>query len=179
MASDSNKTISVKNSDVTKERACARWFLKTFWISRLFSHIPPAQFGRYLIIGVCNTIFGYASFATFTAILEPVIPYSYMAALIISQPVNITVAFLGYKRFVFKTKGNYFKEWTRCLSVYGSSMAIGIIALPLLVAGFRYGAGLDRSAPYVAGALLTIFGVVYNFMGHKMFSFRNAQEDAG
>lgn len=152
--------------------------LNIAWVARLTSHIPPTQFGRYLLIGAWNTLFGYASFAALTAALAPVVPHSYMPAMLLSSPLNITVAFLGYKWFVFKTKGNYLKEWVRCLVVYGSSMAIGLVALPLLVAVLRYGAGLGRPAPYVAGALMTAFGVVYNFLGHKKFSFRAPRRDA-
>ena len=37
--------------------------------------------------------------------------------------IAITVAFLGYKWFVFRTRGNYLVEWIRCFGVYGSSMA--------------------------------------------------------
>ena len=32
-------------------------------------------------------------------------------AVVPSTVINITVAFLGYKWFVFKTKGNYLREW--------------------------------------------------------------------
>ena len=37
-----------------------------------------------------------------------------------TKPLGITVAFLCYKHFVFRTKGNYLKEWLRCFAVYGS-----------------------------------------------------------
>ena len=32
---------------------------------RLVDHIPPGQFGRYLLVGAWNTLFGYGSFAFF------------------------------------------------------------------------------------------------------------------
>jgi putative flippase GtrA len=86
--------------------------------------------------------------------------------------VNITVAFLGYKWFVFRTKGNYLREWARAVAVYSSGIAVGTLCLPALVQALRYGAGLGRSAPYIAGAMLTGLGVIVSFFGHKRFTFR-------
>ena len=142
------------------------------WIRTLTSHIPPEQFGRYLAVGVCNTVFGYGTYALLTFTLTRVVPHSYIFASIITAPVNITFSYLGYKWFVFKTRGNYLREWTRCFVVYGSSMVLGIILLPPVVVLLRWSSGLDRSAPYIGGAVVMGFGVIYSFLGHKKFSFR-------
>lgn len=148
--------------------------LEAAWFRGLTGHIPPQQFGRYLLIGAWNTLFGYGTYAALTAVLTPLVPHGYIVASIVSAPLNITVSFLGYKWFVFKTKGNYWREWLRCIMVYGSAMALGVLALPPLVFLVRLGTGLDRPAPYIAGALLTGFNVVYSFLGHKNFSFRQS-----
>ena len=39
--------------------------------ARLTSHIPPAQFSRYTLVGIWNTIFGYGSYAALTALFMP------------------------------------------------------------------------------------------------------------
>jgi len=140
----------------------------------LASHIPPGQFGRYLLVGLWNTFFGYGLYAALTAILTPRVPYAYMLASALSSILNITVAFLGYKWFVFKTKDNYLREWCRCVAVYGSSTLLNLLLLPPVVWGLRR-AGMDRGAPYAAGALLMGFGIVYGFLGHKKFTFRTAE----
>lgn len=156
----------------TKKTASVSMLLRVSWIRRLTSHIPPEQFGRYLLVGLWNTLFGYSDFAALTYVLAPVVPHSYIPASIIAAPLNMTVAYLGYKWFVFKTRGNYLREWSRCMVVYGSAMVLGIVSLPLVVFLVRVATGLDRSAPYVAGALLMGFTVIYSFLGHKNFSFR-------
>jgi len=138
-------------------------------------HIPPGQFGRYLIVGVWNTLFGYGTFAFFTAILNPVIPHSYIAACIVSSVLNISVAYLGYKFFVFKTKGNYLREWLRCVGVYSGGIVFGVITLPVLVSLIRHNTRFFAQAPYIAGALLTACTVFYSFIGHRKFSFRTPQ----
>ncbi|MGD0824452.1 MAG: GtrA family protein [Terriglobales bacterium] len=142
------------------------------WSAKLTQHIPPGQFGRYLLVGAWNTLFGYGSFAFFTAILSSTIPHSYIAASVISSLLNISVSYLGYKWFVFKTKGNYLREWIRCVGVYSGGILFGVLALPVVVTLIRRNTRFFTQAPYIAGALLTAFMVVYSFVGHKKFSFR-------
>ena len=103
------------------------------WIGQLTTHIPREQFVRYLLVGLGNTLFGYGVYAALTAALAPVVPHSYILASILATPLNITVSFLGYKWFVFKTRGHYLHEWIRCFMVYGSAMALGIVLLPAVV----------------------------------------------
>ena len=140
----------------------------------LIDHIPPAQFGRYLLVGVWNTAFGYATYAAFVAVLQPRIPApaNYLLASVLSSVINISVAFLGYKWFVFKTKGNYLREWLRCFAVYSSSIALGLVALPVCVHAVGRMTGNPRTAPYIGGALLTGVTVVCSFLGHRFYSFR-------
>jgi putative flippase GtrA len=147
-------------------------------MARLIGHIPPRQFGRYLAVGTWNTLFGYGSYAALTALLDPLFAHSYILAGVMSCLLNITVAFLGYKWFVFKTKGNYLREWARCVAVYSGGILLGTILLPILVNALRIGTALSRSAPYVAGALLTVANVIYSFFAHKRFSFRNAAHES-
>jgi putative flippase GtrA len=142
------------------------------WRAGITDHIPPGQFGRYLLVGAWNTLFGYGMFALFTAVLNPIVPHSYIWASLLSSLLNITVAYFGYKWFVFKTKGNYLREWMRCVAVYSSGIAFGLIALPVLVFLIRHNSRFFAEAPYIAGAVVTVFAVVYNFLGHKNFSFR-------
>lgn len=145
------------------------------WWIKLAGHIPPGQFGCYLVVGLWNTLFGYGTFALLTAVLTPIVPYSYMWASLLSSFLNITVAYLGYKWFVFKTKGNYLREWLRCVAVYGGGIAIGLIALPVLVTLIRRNTHFSSQAPYIAGAILTAATVVYSFVGHKNFSFKTPE----
>lgn len=144
------------------------------WLTR---HVPSRQFVRYLVVGIWNTAFGYGTFALFTWVLDKYIPASYMAAILLASVINITVSFLGYKWFVFKTKGNYLREWWRCLLVYSGGIALGLVLLPPAVFIVSYVTGNPRAAPYIAGALLMGIQVVLSFLGHRKFSFRSARVD--
>ena len=131
---------------------------------------------RYLAVGACNTIFGYGCFALFTLLLTPVLSYGYVAASILANLFSITFAFLGYKWFVFKTKGNYLKEWIRCLGVYAGGMILSAAALPFVVGVIRRQPGHDRSAPYIAGAIVLVFSIVFSFFGHRHISFADRNQ---
>ena len=143
------------------------------FLSSLTKHIPPDQLGRYLVVGIWNTAFAYGTFALFTWLLDRYMPASYMAGSLLSAILNITVSFLGYKWFVFKTKGNYLKEWLRCLMVYSGGIVLGLALLAPTVFAVSYVTGNPRAAPYIAGALLMGVQVILSFLGHKTFSFKS------
>ncbi|HEX3986873.1 MAG TPA: GtrA family protein [Acidobacteriaceae bacterium] len=145
------------------------------WIEWLKNHFPPGQFGRYLVVGLLNTAFGYSTYAGLTALLTPHIRFAYMVASVISSFLNITFAFLNYKWFIFKTKGNYLREWSRCMVVYGSTAVVTTAALPVAVFLVRRLTAADRSAPYIAYALLTGANIVAGFLAHRNFSFAPAR----
>ncbi|HJX83443.1 MAG TPA: GtrA family protein [Candidatus Angelobacter sp.] len=149
-----------------------KWFQQLPGVSAILSHIPPGQFGRYLLVGAWNTLFGYGTFVGFTALLDPHMKFGYLVASAASSSLSITQAFLLYKWFVFKTKGNYLREWLRCVAVYGSNILLNLILLPPLVLAIKHTTRYDRQAPYIAGALLAVVAVIYSFVGHKKFSFR-------
>ncbi len=144
------------------------------------SHKPVKQFVRYILVGGFNTVFGYSDFALLTWSFRGLGSYSYMYAAVLANFIAITAAFLGYKWFVFRTRGNYLIEWIRCFGVYGTSALIGLAGLPILVPILRHVLHRPEQAPYIAGALLMIVTVLFSFFGHKNFSFRQKQieEDA-
>src|SRR5262249_42535706 len=143
------------------------------WIERLVHHFPPGQFARYLVVGAGNTLFGYGSFALFTALLSSV-PLGYVLAAALASLLNISVAFVGYKWFVFKTKGHYLREWLRCVAVYGTGIVPGMVGLTVLVPALKALTGWPRAAPYIGGAIMTALGVVYSFLGNRKFAFHRS-----
>ncbi len=132
---------------------------------------PAGQTLRYLLVGTWNTFFGYALFAAFTYLLTGLIPYAFLLASLLANVVAVTVAFLGYKWFVFRTRGNYLREYLRCWTVYGTATIAGLAAVPLVVAALNWLTGPHAYVPYLAGALLTALSVSASFLGHRHFSF--------
>lgn len=130
------------------------------------------QFIRYLVVGGFNTVFGFAVFALLNWLFRGLGSFSYMYAWALANIIAITSAFLAYKWFVFRTRGQYVREWIRCFSVYGSGMIFGFIGLPIVVTALRHTMRRPEFASYLAVAFLTTFTVVLSFFGHKNISFR-------
>jgi len=118
---------------------------------------------RYLIIGGWNTIFGYGVFAVLYFWLEGSIHYLFILS--ISYILSITNAYIGYKLFVFRTRGNIFREYLRFYVIYGVSFLINLAVLPLLVE-------LLSLNMYAAQAVVTIITIVGSYVLHKNFSFK-------
>jgi putative flippase GtrA len=136
------------------------------------------QFVRYVVVGGWNTVFGYCAFAGIYYLLHRyAVPaanvyWQVTAAQIVSIPINLTCSYLCYKIFVFRTKGNYLREWLKSIAVYGSSFLPGLVLLPLLVKALSYVPHMGGSAPYIASALLLGVGAIYSFLGHKHITFK-------
>jgi putative flippase GtrA len=177
-------------------------------LQRIVHLFPGAQFARYVCVGVFNTFFGYINFAVILALLNTAVPIRFLyltvvLASILSVPLNISVAYLSYKFFVFRTKGNYLGEWFKCFAVYGTGMIPGLVVvsaltrfLQLLIHGhaaslhiflnvvelhlsgrplafLQHIATGKAMAGYIAGALLMGTTTIYGFVGHKTFTFRS------
>ncbi len=146
-------------------------------LQRLVDLFPPGQFLRYLCVGGFNTVFSYTTSAGVLFLLnhfvaQRYLPLTVIASVVIATPISITVAYFGYKLFVFHTRGNYLREWLRCFAVYGTVIIPGLLALGALTRFFQSYLHLARSAGYLALALLTAITAIFSFIGHKKVTFR-------
>jgi putative flippase GtrA len=136
------------------------------------------QFLRYIVVGGWNTVFGYATFAgSYYGLHRYAVPTSnvywqVVTAQIIATPINFTASYLCYKFLVFKTRGNYLREWLKSIAVYVSSLLPGLVLLPLLVKALLFIPQFHESAPYLANAVLMSVVVIYSFLGHKHVTFK-------
>jgi putative flippase GtrA len=182
-------------------------FLPKGRLQRFVNLFPTGQFVRYLCVGVFNTFFGYLSFAIILTLLNAALParllyLTVILASVLSMPLNITVSYLCYKFFVFRTKGNYLGEWVKCFAVYGTGMIPGLVALSALtrflqsmihshaalfhvllntverhlsgrlLAFLQHIATGKAMAGYIAGAIVIGVSTIYSFVGHKNVTFR-------
>jgi putative flippase GtrA len=185
-------------------------FIPTRRLQRLVNLFPGGQFVRYLCVGIFNTLFGYFCYALILTILNAALPsrllyLTVVVASVLSMPLNITAAYLGYKFFVFRTKGNYLGEWLKCFAVYGVGMIPGLVALSALtrflqsiihnhavslhvflvtveshlsgrpLALLQHIATGNAMAGYIAGAVTIGVSTIYSFIGHKKVTFRTTE----
>lgn len=120
---------------------------------------------RYLFVGGWNTLFGYLAFAVLYAWLGKIWPS--VLIITVGYVIGITNSYICYKFLVFKTKGNYLREYLRFYVVYGLAYVINIILFPIAV-------GRLKINPFIAQAAIVFVTVLISYTGHKRFSFKNA-----
>ncbi len=147
-------------------------------INSLLKHIPSGQVVRYLLVGGWNTFFGYVCFFFCARLFLHLMPSKPSLAASVasatSMVISITVSFVGYKLFVFKTKGRFLQEYARSFIVYLPTLILSAVAIAPLTALLRRTVPSHAAqAPYVAGAILSFITVIISFFGHKHISFRD------
>ena len=135
----------------------------------LLNKLSPRQYEvlAYLAVGGWNTLFGIGLYALVYRLFGGRVHY-----LLLAVPVNIaavTNAFLCYKLFVFRTKGNWLQEYVKCWCVYGGGTLAGMALL-------WFFAGALHMDPVYANILATVVVVAASYFGHKYFSFARRTE---
>lgn len=133
------------------------------------------QFLKYVLVGAWNTLFGYVLYASITWVLDSCfhVPYSYMYSFVLSNFISISQAFVAHKYLVFKTKGNFWREYRKGWMVYGTTALVSLMALPFAVelcwtvlpGPYKW---LDK---YIGGVLVNSIAAVASFFGHNKITF--------
>jgi putative flippase GtrA len=139
--------------------------------------LPSGEVIRFLLVGGSNTLLSLGLYSGFVILFGHLLPHRGKPliadfASITSKPLAITVAFLCYKHFVFRTKGNYLKEWLKCFAVYGISTPAELIILPLATKAFLLPTMTHPYAPFLAGIVNSVIIACYSYFAHKKFSFK-------
>src|ERR1700759_2957642 len=95
---------SLPKKNVLISDAIDQLMLKRF----LTDHHSRGQLLRYLVVGAWNTLFGYGCFFLLVRLFLRLLPtqpgLAASIALAFATVINVTVSFLGYKWFVFRTQ---------------------------------------------------------------------------
>ena len=118
---------------------------------------------NYLLVGAWNTVFGYFTFVILYFLLSARIHYMFILGF--SNVLSITNAYVGYKTFVFRTRGNYIREYLRFYVVYGAAIGLNFILLPIVVEVLSVN-------PVIAQGIIIWLTIIFSYFGHKRFSFR-------
>lgn len=139
--------------------------------------LPGGEVIRFLMVGGFNTGFSLVLYSACVIVFGRILPghgkpFIADVAFVVSTPIAITVAFLGYKHFVFRTKGNYLKEWIKCFAVYSVSFPLGLVIVPTATHFFEYFVMTEKYAPFLAGLVNSVIIACYSYFAHKKFSFK-------
>jgi putative flippase GtrA len=136
-------------------------------VRELLLRLVRDQRVSFLIVGGINTVVGFGLYAAFTTWVFHDVYLGYTLSLIVSYAIAIVIAFVLYRRFVFRVTGHVVRDFLRFISVYAVSIGINLVALPVLVE-------LVGIPPILAQAVILVITTVVSFVGHRSFSFRRA-----
>lgn len=119
---------------------------------------------RFLVIGAWNTVFGFAAFALLFRFTRPWEVHFVWISLV-SNVLAVSNAYLGYKLFVFRTKGDWLGEYVRFWMSYALTISIhlGSLWLAVTILGMH---------PILAQALILLAATFISYFAHSRFSFR-------
>ena len=92
---------------------------------------PHGEKLQYLVVGVFNTVFGYAVWAALYALLAPRVGYALV--LVMSYAVAIANAYVWYRLIVFRSHDSVWRELPRFSAVYLATMVVNLIVFPIAV----------------------------------------------
>ena len=139
--------------------------------------LPKGEVIRFLMVGCCNTVFAILLQIAFGALFTRLFPHVSqswvaIAAVIAAVPLGVTFSFLGFKHFVFRTKGNYLKEWLRCFAVYSPTIPAAALIVGVATRLFEATSLPHAYAKDAAFVVNSSIIAVYSYLGHKKFSFK-------
>lgn len=124
---------------------------------------------KFLIVGGWNTLFGYAVFIVLYYNLHSLTHY--ILILIINYLISISNAYLTYKFIVFKTRGNYLKEYLKFYLVYGLAFIINLLLLIISAEILHLNILFSQTA-------IVFITAIISYTGHKGFSFKTSDGSA-
>ncbi|MCV7196617.1 GtrA family protein [Mycobacterium angelicum] len=130
----------------------------------------------FLVVGVINTIVGFALFIACSVTVGHVVDHRFgkvagsLVTLGIAHILAVLSAFVLHRRFVFHVRGHVLRDLMRFWSVYLTALAINAVLLPVLVE-----LGMNR---VVGQAIIVAATTLLSYFGHRHFSFRRSATES-
>ena len=121
---------------------------------------------RYLAVSAWNYLFGNAVYIGLVTLFGK---QSYLWMLIPTNVIAITNNFFGFKFIVFRTRGNYWREYLRMYVVYWPIILAQAFTLPVLVRWLH----LD---PRIANPIWGFVAFAVAYVAHRLFTFRTNED---
>lgn len=118
----------------------------------------------FLVVGGLNTAVGLLAYPFLYWVVGGT-KNAYIGILFISQIGCILFSFLSNKWLVFKTKGNYLKEFGKFGFFHGVIFLVNLLALPFMVENFSL-------SPPIAQVFFSIFVILTSYTWYKFVAFK-------
>ena len=134
--------------------------IKNFWFN-LSDKI------RFILIGGLNALISYIIFSILCLLFGVEV---YQISLALSWFFSSIISFLTQKYFVFNVKGNFIKQYCKCLTTWFFSYFINAIVLELLVKKLGFNV-------YLGQILATLVCAIFTYVLFKKFAFCKRSND--
>lgn len=121
------------------------------------------QRSLFLFVGAANTLFATLLFSGLVLVFGAGVPS--VVSLVMAWAVSLLTGFFAHRILVFRVSGRMLPDFLRYASVTYVSLLINIGALALL-------ADVMGLPPIPVQIGIVLFAVLFNYFGHKFFSFR-------
>lgn len=116
----------------------------------------------YLVVGGWNTVFGYGVWALMQYVLGDSLHY--LVIVLLSWPIAVLNAYLGYRYLVFRSRGPVITELPRFSLVYLATLLVNLGLLPVALRVLPFNIYVDQ-------ALFLGVVVIASYLAHKYYSF--------
>lgn len=120
------------------------------------------QLAKFIIIGAVNTLVSVLFFVFFIKLLGENV---YQLCLFLSWLVSSFSSFTLQKIFVFQTKGNWLKEYAKCLISWAIGYGINAVSLAVIIHLLEYHV-------IIAEIIALILTIISTFLLFKFFAFK-------
>ncbi len=121
---------------------------------------------RFLLVGGFNTVISYTIFAGLIFLIGE---SKYQQSLVLSWILSSFISFSTQKIFVFQTKGNWIKEYSKCLLTWSIGYVINAGALEVVVK-------LLHLNVYIGQALSILVTMIMSYILFKYFAFKDKSQ---
>lgn len=122
---------------------------------------------RFLLVGGFNTVVSYLMFAGFIFILGEL---RCQLSLVLAWILSSFISFSTQKIFVFQTKGNWCREYVKCLLTWSIGYLINAGTLELFVKVLHLNV-------YIGQAVSILLTTVITYLLFKHFAFKGEEND--
>lgn len=118
---------------------------------------------RFILAGGINTVVGLSIYPILFFLMAP-LKLHYLVILVFSQIICVIFAYLTNKFLVFKTTGNYIREFSKFVTFHLAYFAANLVALPILVEFVRIN-------PVWAQTAFAALVIVSSYFWHSQITF--------
>ena len=128
---------------------------------------PHEEKLRFLAVGGWNTLFSYGMLWILDSLLHARLHYTLILTL--NWVIGVTQNLFTFKLLVFRTKGNWLKEYLRSYVVYAGGFLLNLAIVAAIMEIWH-----PRLVIAQLPALVVV--TVISYVGHKYFTYRTTED---